>query len=187
MSRIGRRPINIPEKVKVTINNGRVMVEGPKGSLSEDIPEGIDVEVKDGQILVTRRSDAKRIKSLHGLARVLIANMVTGVSDGFSKMLRIAGLGYRAQFENSKLTLQLRASHPIVMDIPKEINITIDRAETIQNQPEIPLTVSGIDKHLVGHISALIRDFQRPEPYRGKGIKYATEHVRRKVGKAAAV
>jgi len=186
MSRIGRKPINIPEKVKVTINNGRVMVEGPKGSLSEDIPEGIDVNVEGTQILVTRRSETKRIRSLHGLARVLVANMVTGVSEGFSKMLRITGLGYRAAFENGRLTMQLRASHPIVMDIPKGIDIAIQRAETVQNQPEIPLTVSGIDKHLVGHIAALIRDFQRPEPYRGKGIKYATEHVRRKVGKAAA-
>jgi large subunit ribosomal protein L6 len=185
MSRIGRKPIDIPEKVKVTINNGSVMVDGPKGSLSEDIPRGIDVKVEDDKIIVTRRSENKQIKSLHGLARALIANMVIGVTEGFTKGLRIAGMGYKAQFENSKLTLQLNASHPIVLGVPKGIDIAISRAETVQNQPEIPLTVSGIDKHMVGHIAALIRDFQRPEPYRGKGIKYAGEHIRRKAGKAA--
>jgi len=185
MSRIGRRPIDIPEKVKITVNNSNVVVDGPKGSLSENLPLGIGVKIEDGKILVTRSSDNKQMKSLHGLTRMLIANMVTGVSQGFTKGLRIAGLGYRAQFENSKLTLQLNASHPVILDVPKGINISIDRAETVQNQPEIPLTVSGIDKHLVGHIAALIRDFQRPEPYRGKGIKYAGEHIRRKVGKAA--
>jgi large subunit ribosomal protein L6 len=119
------------------------------------------------------------------LARALIANMVIGVTEGFTKGLRIAGMGYKAQFENSKLTLQLNASHPIILGVPKGIDIAISRAETVQNQPEIPLTVSGIDKHMVGHIAALIRDFQRPEPYRGKGIKYAGEHIRRKAGKAA--
>jgi large subunit ribosomal protein L6 len=186
MSRIGRRPINIPDKVKVTINNGNVKVEGPKGSLSEDIPDGINVNVENNQILVTRNSDNKQIKSLHGLTRVLVSNMVTGVSEGFTKTLRIAGLGYRAQFDNGKLTLQLRASHPIVLEVPKGIDIAIDRAETIQNQPEIPVRVSGIDKHLVGHVSAIIRDYQRTEPYRGKGIKYAGEHIRRKVGKTSA-
>lgn len=185
MSRIGRKPIQIPEKVKVTISNSDVKVDGPKGSLSEKIPYGIEVKIEDGYIIVTRGSDSKPMKSLHGLTRVLIANMVTGVTQGFQKGLRIAGMGYKAQFENGKLTLQLNASHPIIYEVPKGIDITIDRVETVQNQPEIPLTVNGIDRHLVGHVSAIIRDFQRPEPYRGKGIKYAGEYIRRKAGKAA--
>jgi large subunit ribosomal protein L6 len=185
MSRIGRKPIDIPEKVKVVINNGTVSVDGPKGNLSCKIPYGIDVKIEDSNILVTRNSESRPVKSLHGLARVLIANMVTGVTQGFDKGLRIAGMGYKAQFENGKLTLQLNASHPVIYEVPQGINITIDRAETVQNQPEIPLTVSGIDKQLVGHVAAIIRDFQRPEPYRGKGIKYKGEYIKRKAGKAA--
>jgi len=185
MSRIGRKPIDIPDKVKVVINSGTVSVDGPKGSLSEKIPYGITVKIEDSKILVTRGSDSKPMKSLHGLARVLIANMVTGVTQGFEKGLRIAGMGYKAQFDSGKLTLQLNASHPIIYEVPKGISIAIDRPETVQNQPEIPLTVSGIDKHLVGQVSAIIRDFQRPEPYRGKGIKYKSEYIRRKAGKAA--
>ncbi|HGE72912.1 TPA: 50S ribosomal protein L6 [Candidatus Poribacteria bacterium] len=185
MSRIGRRPIEIPEKVKVTINNGDIKVEGPKGTLSEKIPYGIDVKIEDGKIIVTRSSDSKQMKSLHGLTRALIANMVTGVTQGFQKVLRIAGMGYKAQFENGKLTLQLNASHPIIYEVPKGIDVAIDRPETVQNQPEIPVTIMGIDKHLVGHVAAIIRDFQKPEPYRGKGIKYADEFIRRKAGKAA--
>jgi len=185
MSRIGKKPIEIPQNVNVTINNGSVKVDGPKGSLSENIPQGISAKIEDNKIILARSSDTKQMKSLHGLARVLVSNMVTGVSQGFSKGLRIAGMGYKAQFDNGKLTLQINASHPVILEVPKGINITIDRAETVQNQPEIPLTISGIDKHQVGHIASLIKDFQRPEPYRGKGIKYAGEHIRRKAGKAA--
>lgn len=136
MSRIGRKPVDIPEKVKVTINNGTVSVDGPKGSLSDKIPYGIDAKIEDGKVFVTRNSDSKPMKSLHGLARVLIANMVTGVTQGFEKGLRIAGMGYKAQFENGKLTLQLNASHPVIYEVPKGINITIDRPETVQNQPK---------------------------------------------------
>ena len=185
MSRIGRKPIEIPEQVNVTISNSDVKVDGPKGSLSEKVPYGIEVKIEDGMIIVTRGSDSKPMKSLHGLTRVLIANMVTGVTLGFQKVLRIAGMGYKAQYENGKLTLQLNASHPIIYEVPKGIDITVDRAETVQNQPEIPLTVIGINRYLVGQVAAIIRDFQKPEPYRGKGIKYAGEYVRRKAGKAA--
>ncbi|MEK7400205.1 MAG: 50S ribosomal protein L6 [Candidatus Poribacteria bacterium] len=185
MSRIGRKPIEIPEQVNITISNSDVKVDGPKGSLSEKIPYGIEVKIEDSKIIVTRGSDSKPMKSLHGLTRVLIANMVTGVTLGFQKVLRIAGMGYKAQYENGRLTLQLNASHPIIYEVPKGIDITVDRAETVQNQPEIPLTVIGIDRQLVGQVAAIIRDFQRPEPYRGKGIKYAGEYIRRKAGKAA--
>ena len=182
---VGKKPVQIPEKVKVTISDSDVKVDGPKGSLSEKIPYGINVKIEDGRIIVTRSSDSKQMKSLHGLSRVLIANMVTGVTQGFQKGLRIAGMGYKAQFENGKLTLQLNASHPIIYEVPKGIDVTVDRPETIQNQPEIPVTIIGIDKHLVGHVAAIIRDFQRSEPYKGKGIKYAGEYIRRKTGKAA--
>jgi large subunit ribosomal protein L6 len=185
MSRIGKKPIERPEKVKVSVTNGEVIVEGPKGKLLQEIPGGITVAIEDKEILVTRAADDRNSRALHGLTRALVANMVTGVSQGFTKGLRIVGLGYKAQFENGTLTLQLNHSHPIVYEVPDGIDIEIARAETVQNQPEIPLTVSGIDKQQVGQVAAIIRDFQKPEPYRGKGIKYQGEYIRRKAGKAA--
>ena len=185
MSRIGKKPIDLPEKVKVSAKNGEVIVEGPKGKLMQEIPRGITVAVEDKEILITRASDDRRLRALHGLVRALVANMVIGVSQGFTKGLRIVGLGYKAQFENGTLTLQLNHSHPIVYKVPDGIDIAIERAETVQNLPEIPLAVSGIDKQQVGQVAAIIRDFQKPEPYRGKGIKYQGEYIRRKAGKAA--
>jgi len=185
MSRIGKKPIRLPEKVNLSINNGNVVVEGPKGRLSNKIPEGISITLDDNNALVARSSDDKQVRALHGLTRILLANMIKGTSEGFEKGLRISGLGYKAQFENGTLTLQLNHSHPILYKVPEGIDISIDRPETVQNQPEIPLTVKGIDKQLVGHVAAVIRDFQRPEPYRGKGIKYRNERIKRKAGKAA--
>ena len=186
MSRIGKKPIDLPERVKLSVANDEVTVEGPKGKLSQKMPDAIDVTVEDSKILVTRPSESRRMRAMHGLTRALIANMVIGVTTGFTKTLRIAGLGYKAQFENGFLTLQLNHSHPIVYKVPEGIDITIERAETVQNQPEIPLTVSGIDKQLVGQVAANIRYYQPPEPYKGKGVKYQGEHIRRKAGKAAA-
>ncbi len=186
MSRVGNRPIDLPDRVKISIENSKVTVEGPRGKLFQEVPDVIDIAEEDGKIVVTRPSEDKQIRALHGLTRALIANMVTGVTEGFSKTLRIAGLGYKAQFENGTLTLQLNYSHPVVYKVPEGIDITIERAETVQNQPEIPLTVSGIDRQLVGQVAANIRDFQKPEPYKGKGIKYLGEHIRRKAGKVAA-
>jgi len=185
MSRIGKKPIDLPKQVKLSIENGEVTVEGPKGKLSQRVSNGINVAIEDSEIVVTRSTDNRQMRALHGLTRALIANMVTGVTQGFSKTLRIAGLGYKAQFENGTLTLQLNHSHPIVYEMPEGIDVTIERAETVQNQPEIPLTISGIDRQQVGQIAAIIRDFQKPEPYKGKGIKYLGEHIRRKAGKAA--
>jgi len=185
MSRIGKKPIDLPKQVKLSIENGEVTVEGPKGKLSQRVSNGINVAIEDSEIVVTRSTDNRQMRALHGLTRALIANMVTGVTQGFSKTLRIAGLGYKAQFENGTLTLQLNHSHPIVYEMPEGIDVTIARAETVQNQPEIPLTISGIDRQQVGQIAANIRDFQKPEPYKGKGIKYLGEHIRRKAGKAA--
>ena len=186
MSRVGNKPIDLPQRVKMSIENSEVTIEGPKGKLSQKVPDVMDIAIEDGKILVTRPSDSRRMRAMHGLTRALIANMVTGVTEGFAKTLRIAGLGYKAQFENGTLTLQLNHSHPIVYKVPEGIDIAIERAETVQNQPEIPLTVSGIDKQLVGQVAANIRDFQPPEPYKGKGVKYLGEHIRRKAGKAAA-
>ena len=185
MSRIGRKPIDLPAQVKVSVENGKITVVGPKGSLSQEIPDGIGVEVEDGRIVVTRSSDERQMGALHGLTRALIANMLTGVTQGFTKALRIAGLGYKVQFENGVLTLQLNHSHPIVYRVPEGIDIAIDRPQTVQNQPEIPLVVSGISKQQVGQVAAIIRDFQKPEPYKGKGVKYLGEYIKRKAGKAA--
>lgn len=185
MSRVGRKPIDLPGRVKLSIENGAVTVEGPRGKLSQSVPMGINVAIEDSKVVVTRSTNDRRMRALHGLTRALVANMVIGVSQGFSKTLRIVGLGYKAQFENGTLTLQLNYSHPIVYKVPDGINITIERPETVQNQPEIPLTVSGIDNQQVGQVAAIIRDFQKPEPYKGKGIKYLGEHIRRKTGKAA--
>ena len=186
MSRVGNRPIDLPDRVKISIENGEVTVEGPKGKLFQEVSNVMDIAEEDGKILVTRPSEDKQTRALHGLTRALIANMVTGVTEGFTRTLRIAGLGYKAQFENGTLTLQLNHSHPIVYKVPEGIDIAIERAETVQNQPEIPLIVSGIDKQLVGQVAANIRDFQKPEPYKGKGIKYLEEHIKRKAGKVAA-
>lgn len=185
MSRVGKRPIDVPEQVKVSVQNSEVIVEGPRGKLSQKIPDGVNIVMEDSRILVTRSTEDRRIRALHGLTRALVANMVTGVTEGFTKTLRIAGLGYKAQFENGTLTLQLNYSHPIVYKVPEGIDISIERAETVQNQPEIPLIISGIDRQQVGQVAAIIRDFQKPEPYKGKGIKYLGEHIRRKAGKAA--
>ena len=185
MSRVGKKPIDLPERVKVSIENGEVTIEGPKGKLSQEVPDGINVVIEDSRIIVARSSEDRRIRALHGLTRALIDNMVTGVTQGFAKTLRIAGLGYKAQFENGTLTLQLNHSHPIVYKVPAGIDVAIERPETVQNQPEIPLIVSGISKQQVGQVAAIIRDFQKPEPYKGKGIKYLGEHIRRKAGKAA--
>ena len=185
MSRIGKKLIDLPERVRISIENAEVTVEGPKGKLSQSIPEEINVAIADSRIIVTRPSDDRRMRALHGLTRALIANMVTGVTEGFTKTLRIAGLGYKAEFANGNLTLQLNYSHPIVYKVPEGIDISVERPETVQNQPEIPLTVKGIDKQQVGQVAAVIRDFQKPEPYKGKGIKYLGEHIRRKAGKAA--
>ncbi|MDR4508849.1 MAG: 50S ribosomal protein L6 [Candidatus Brocadiaceae bacterium] len=181
MSRIGKQPVDVPSDVKVTVSGSTITVEGPKGKLSRTVNPGILVkyEQQEKKILVTRKSDAKYYKSLHGLFRSLISNMITGVTKGFSRDLEIVGLGYNAKLQGRDLVLSLGFSHPVRMVIPGEIDIKI-------TNPSNPakLTVSGIDKQLVGQISAKIRDKKPPEPYKGMGIKYADEVIRRKAGKA---
>ena len=178
MSRVGRMPIEIPAGDTVDLQGQHITVKGPKGELSRDIHEDIKVAVEGNEILVTRPSDNKNHRALHGLTRALVANMVTGVHDGFSKKLEINGVGYRAAKQGNKLVLTLGFSHPVEMEAPA--GITID----VPNQTEI--VVSGADKEVVGAVAADIRKWRKPEPYKGKGIRYEGEVVRRKAGKAGA-
>ncbi|MBB5265810.1 large subunit ribosomal protein L6 [Catenibacillus scindens] len=176
MSRIGRMPIAIPAGVTVDVaENNKVTVKGPKGTLERVLPAEMDIKIEDGHVVVTRPNDLKRMKSLHGLTRTLINNMVVGVTDGYKKDLEINGVGYRAQKQGNKLILSLGYSHPVEMVDPEGVTTTLDG--------QTKITVSGIDKEKVGQYAAEIRDKRRPEPYKGKGIKYADEVIRRKVGK----
>ena len=176
MSRIGRMPIAIPDGVTVTIaENNKVTVKGPKGTLERVLPAEMEIKSENGQVVVTRPNDLKKMKSLHGLTRTLINNMVVGVTDGYEKVLEVNGVGYRAQKQGNKLVLALGYSHPVEMEDPEGIESVVDG----QNK----IIIKGIDKEKVGQYAAEIRDKRRPEPYKGKGIKYADEVIRRKVGK----
>ena len=176
MSRIGRAPIEVPAGVEVKINGNVIDVKGPKGSLSREFHPEMQVELGEGAITVTRPSDNKEHRSLHGLTRTLIANMVQGVTVGFTRNLEIVGVGYRAAKQGNKLVLSLGYSHPIEVDPAPGIEIEVTTPTRI--------SVKGIDKELVGQTAANIRDFRRPEPYLGKGVRYEGEKVRRKAGKA---
>ena len=175
MSRIGRMPIAIPAGVTVELaENNQVTVKGPKGTLSRVLPSEMEIKVEGSEVTVTRPNDLKKMKSLHGLTRTLIHNMVVGVTDGFTKELGVNGVGYRASKAGKKLTLNLGYSHPVEMEDPEGLESTVDGNKII---------IKGIDKEKVGQYAAEIRDKRRPEPYKGKGIKYADEVIRRKVGK----
>ena len=177
MSRIGKMPIVIPAGVSVEVaENNKVTVKGPKGELTRVLPPEMKIEVENGQVKVTRPNDLKREKSMHGLTRTLINNMVVGVHDGYTKTLEINGVGYRAAKEGNKLTLTLGYSHPVIMIDPEGI-------ESVCETPN-KIVIKGIDKEKVGQYAAEIRGKRGPEPYKGKGIKYAEETIRRKVGKA---
>jgi large subunit ribosomal protein L6 len=176
MSRIGKMPIAVPAGVTVDIaENNKVTVKGPKGTLERVLPSEMEIKLEGAEIIVTRPSDLKKMKALHGLTRTLIANMVIGVTDGYQKVLEINGVGYRAAKAGKELTLTLGYSHPVVMVDPEGIEAILEG----QNK----ITVKGIDKEKVGQYAAEIRDKKRPEPYKGKGIKYSDEVIRRKVGK----
>ena len=175
MSRIGRMPIAVPAGVTVEIaENNHVTVKGPKGTLERTLPTEMEIKKEGDEIIVTRPNDLKKMKSLHGLTRTLINNMVIGVTDGYTKELEVNGVGYRAQKSGKKLTLNLGYSHPVEMIDPEGLSSAVDGNKII---------VSGISKEKVGQYAAEIRDKRRPEPYKGKGIKYADEVIRRKVGK----
>ncbi|MFC1737198.1 50S ribosomal protein L6 [Candidatus Hydrogenedentota bacterium] len=178
MSRVGLEPIPISGDVKVAVKGSEVSVEGPKGKLALEISPGMTVSVEKGVVKVARSTEERDQKALHGLTRSLIANMVEGVTKGFEKTLQIEGVGYRAQIQGSSLSMSLGFSHPVVYDPPEGISLAVDR--------QVIIKVSGIDKQKVGQAAADIRAFKKPEPYKGKGIRYEGEHVRRKAGKAGA-
>ena len=176
MSRIGRMPIAIPAGVTVEVaENNKVTVKGPKGTLERVLPSEMDIKVEGAEVLVSRPNDLKKMKSLHGLTRTLVNNMITGVTEGYQKVLEVNGVGYRAAKQGKKLTLNLGYSHPVEMEDPEGIETVMEG----QNK----IIVKGISKEKVGQYAAEIRDKRRPEPYKGKGIKYADEVIRRKVGK----
>jgi large subunit ribosomal protein L6 len=177
MSRIGKLPIPIPQGVTVTIKKNSVVVKGPKGELSRDFPPEIELKQEDSQVVVTRHSDHRTHRAKHGLVRALLNNMVVGVSAGFKRELHIEGVGYRAGLQNKNLELNVGYSHPVVFEPPEGISFEVDKSGR-------ELTVLGIDKELVGEIAARIRRTRPPEPYKGKGIRYVGERVRRKAGKA---
>jgi large subunit ribosomal protein L6 len=180
MSRIGRMPVVIPSGVQVEVQQGAVRVKGPKGELARQFPASIQIALNDGEVSVTRAADDGDTRALHGMTRALINNMVVGVSTGFSKTLQIEGVGYRAEQKGQDLVLALGFSHPVQIEPPAGIQFTVDeRAKTV--------TVTGADKEQVGQVAADIRKLRPPEPYKGKGLRYVGEHVRRKAGKAGKV
>jgi large subunit ribosomal protein L6 len=176
MSRIGKRPIPIPDKVTITLEGQKVSVKGPKGQLSLSLVPEVSIEQDDSTLLVKRRNESRIARQRHGLSRTLVANMVEGVSQGFLKRLEIQGVGYRAQIQGKNLSLSVGYSHPVVIEPPDGIQLAVENNTNV--------TVSGIDKEIVGNIAASIRAVRPPEPYKGKGIRYSGEVVRRKVGKA---
>ena len=176
MSRIGKVPVPVPAGVDVSIDGAVVTVKGPKGTLERDFHERVSVSVEDGQAIVSREDDGRESRALHGLSRALLANMVTGVSEGFRRELEIIGVGYRAAMKGSDLEMQLGFSHSVPFSAPDGI--------TFEVPEQTKIIVSGIDKEQVGQVAANIRKIRPPEPYKGKGIRYSGEHVRRKAGKA---
>lgn len=176
MSRIGKKPISLPAGVKVTVDGNTITVQGSKGTLVQELPEGITITQEDNQVQVQRANDNKQQRAYHGLSRALIANMVEGVTNGFEKKLELVGVGYRAQMQGKKLVISIGFSHPVEVDAPEGIEFEVPAPTRI--------TIKGINKQLVGNTAAHIRAIRKPEPYKGKGIKYEHEFIRRKAGKA---
>ena len=178
MSRIGKKPIPIPSGVTVTVEPHVVAVKGPKGSLSQRVPDGIEFEVDAAQLVAKPVSDDRKLGKFHGLARSLVANAVKGVSEGFTKELDIVGIGYRAELQNKQVVFALGYSHPVVFDVPDTIEIAIDK--------QTHIVVRGVDRQLVGQVAADIRSLRKPDPYKQKGIRYTGEVLKKKVGKTGA-
>lgn len=177
MSRIGRQPIAIPQGVKVQIDGRVIRAEGPKGKLTQPVPAGMAATLENNSLVITRDSDHRTARAIHGLTRALVANMVNGVKDGFERKLEIVGIGYRAQLQGRNIQLALGYSHPVIFPLPETITAEIER--------QVVITLRGPDKALLGETAAKLRTLRKPDPYKGKGIKYADEVVRRKVGKKA--
>lgn len=180
MSRIGKMPVNMPKGVTITLADETVSVKGPKGTLSQVVHPDMQIDIEDGVLHVKRPSDSSTHKALHGLTRSLINNMVEGVSDGFTKVLLVEGVGYRAEMKGKTLILNVGYSHPVEFEPPDDMEFAVEERGKL-------IRVSGIDKQLVGEIAARIRKTRPPEPYKGKGIRYQNEHIRRKAGKAGKV
>jgi len=182
MSRIGKQPVVVPSGVTVTVNkDNQLIVKGPKGELKQEVDRDITIEVKDGQVIFNRPTDQIRHRALHGLYRSLVDNMVKGVTEGFKKNLELVGVGFKASNQGNLLDLSLGFSHNIVFEIPKELSV-----KTAQEKGDNPkIYLEGIDKQLIGQVAAKLRGLRKPEPYKGKGVKYVGEAVRRKAGKAA--
>ena len=179
MSRVGKQPVTIPDGVKVALADGRFVAEGPKGRVEEALLQGLQVEVEDGVVTVSRSAETADLRAKHGLMRALLANAVHGVSQGFSKTLEIHGVGYRAQLKGDEIHLSLGFSHPVVFAVPAGIEAQVDEKSG-------KITISGASRQQVGQVAADLRSLKKPEPYKGKGIRYSDEQVRRKVGKAGA-
>src|SRR3989440_12952732 len=177
MSRIGKEPIAIPQGVKVQIDDRTVRAEGPKGKLSQPVPTGLTVTVADNQLVITREGEDRTVRAIQGLTRALVANMVHAVKDGFDRKLDIVGIGYRAQLQGRNIQLALGYSHPVIFPLPDGITAEIEK--------QVAVTLKGADKALLGETAAKLRALRKPDPYKGKGIKYADEFIRRKVGKKA--
>ena len=186
MSRIGTNPIPVPSGLKVQIEQTRVVVEGPKGTLETPVPAGIKVELKGEELLVTRANDQPKTRGLHGLTRALLANSVNGINEGFQKQLDVVGIGYRAQAKGKALNLSLGHSHPIEFPIPEGIEVKVERAQRTIGNYIGTITISGANKYLVGQVAADIRALRPPDAYKGKGVRYSDEIVRTKVGKKGA-
>lgn len=176
MSRVGLKPISLPEKVEIKIDGSNLKVEGPKGKLDFQVPEGISLKTEDGNVIVSRATEQRQHRALHGTVRSIVNNMITGVSAGFTKDLEIQGVGLRAAVKGSDLDLSLGRSHPLLHPIPSGLTVTVNENTKIK--------VEGIDKQLVGQFAAEVRGFYPPEPYKGKGVRYVGEYVRRKEGKS---
>lgn len=178
MSRIGRKPITLPDGVSLSVSEGKISVKGPRGELSADMAPGVDIAVEDGVVRVSRQNEEKKTRAFHGMIRAIVNNHVVGVSQGYERVLEIVGIGWRAQMQGSKLVLNLGFSHPVEYEPAPGVEIATDGPAKIM--------VRGIDKQAVGQAAAVIRGFRPPEPYKGKGIRYAGEHITRKAGKAGA-
>ncbi|MBI4638450.1 MAG: 50S ribosomal protein L6 [Candidatus Rokubacteria bacterium] len=177
MSRIGRKPVSIPQGVKVQVAEGVVRAEGPKGKLAQPMPPGLAAAIDGQRVVITRQADDRKSRALHGLARSLVANMVAGVKEGFERRLEIVGIGYRAQLQGRNIQLALGYSHPVIFPLPEGVTADVEK--------QTQITLRGADKALVGQTAAKLRGLRRPDPYKGKGVKYAGEVIRRKVGKKA--
>jgi large subunit ribosomal protein L6 len=177
MSRIGRQPIAIPQGVKVQVEGQLVRAEGPRGALSQPVPAGLSARIDDGHVVIARGGDDRKARALHGLTRALVANMVSGVKTGFERKLEIVGIGYRAQLQGRNLQLALGYSHPVIFPLPEGVTAEVEK--------QTQITLRGPDKALLGQTAAKLRTLRKPDPYKGKGIRYANETVRRKVGKKA--